>query len=67
MYENKGEGRTGVRYQVSGVREEVRSPGRQQRISQVRPFCLLSRDSCLLPFKYEGDSGDMYENKGTEK
>jgi hypothetical protein len=51
---------------VSGKKSEVRGP-KSGEPSAIVGAVILSPDSSPLPFKYEGDSGDMYENKGREK
>ena len=55
--------RRGYTFQVMGKGPTygVRSPN-PQTCSDI-----LSPDSCLLLFKNEGASGDMYENKGRGK
>ncbi len=62
----------GFRCQGAAKKSEVRCPASDVRKQSclpysARPFCLLTPVSGLLPFKYEGDSGDMYENKGGGK
>jgi hypothetical protein len=69
---------SGFGCQVSGKKSEVRSPksevgmtepGVRSHIPGIctrRSFWILSPDSCLLTpvLKYEGDSGNVDENKG---
>ena len=66
--ENKGRGKQlpGIRCQVSGRKSEVRRPKSAAPFAELGAV-ILTPDSCLLYFKNEGDSGDMYENKGKGK
>ena len=59
--------------QVSGIRchgvseESPRSGVRSPKSAGLGLPFNSTPDSCLLHFKNEGDSGDIYENKGGEK
>jgi hypothetical protein len=65
------------RCQVSGAGRQGKSPETTVPKSEVRTVSrirrgdtgssLLSPDFCLLHFKNEGASSDMYENKGCQK
>ncbi len=58
----------GVRYQVSRVSGEARSQKQQSpKLCSTPTFRLPTPGSSLLLFKYEGDCGDIHENKGREK
>ena len=67
MKTKEGENRcrvSGARCQRKCLESGVRSPKSKTQTCPVRPFCLLSPDSCLLQHKNEGVSGDIIENKG---
>ena len=69
VYENKGRKKqvSGVRCQVSGKKFRVRCPKSEVENTKLSGTVILSPDSCLLPLKNEGASGDIYENKGEGK